>query len=303
MSKKVVIIGCGNVGMSYAYALLNQRTMVNELVLIDKDIDRALGEAKDLNHGIPFGPSKIDIKAGSYEDCSDADIVMISAGANQEVGETRMDLIDKNAKIFYNIVSGVKNSGFSGIYLVATNPVDVMTYITFKYAGIDHSKVIGTGTILDTARLRYTLGDKLNISSKNIHAYVLGEHGDSEFIPWSMAKIGLEDVNQYLEKDEKIAISYEVKNMAYEIIKTKGNTSYGIGMSMVKITNAILGNELSLLTVSSYDKNNNIFYGYPTILGSDGVIERLPITLTEEEQLELEFSIKTIKTAINSLND
>ncbi len=301
MSKKIVIVGCGNVGMSYAYALLNQRTMVNELVLIDKDNNRALGEAKDLNHGIPFGPSMMSIKAGDYSDCSDADIVMISAGANQEIGETRMDLIDKNAKIFYNIVSSIKDSGFNGIYLVATNPVDVMTYITWKYSENDTKKVIGTGTILDTARLRYTLGNRLKISPKNIHAYVLGEHGDSEFIPWSMAKIGLEDINQYLDNDEKKDISNDVKNMAYEIIKTKGNTSYGIGMSMVKITNAILANELSLLTVSSYDKNNNMFYGYPSIIGRNGIEERLPISLTNDEVMSLELSIETIKNAINNL--
>ena len=190
MNNKVVLIGCGNVGMSYAYALLNQRTSVQELVLIDLDKERIEGEAMDLNHCLAFAPSKIDIKVGDYSDCKDASIVVIAAGANQNPGETRMDLINKNSKIFKSIVTEVMNSGFDGIFLVATNPLDVMTYLTWKYSGLEAHRVLGSGTSLDTARLRYLIASKLDISPKNVHAYVIGEHGDSEFVPWSNVNIG-----------------------------------------------------------------------------------------------------------------
>ena len=182
MKNKVVLIGCGNVGMSYAYALLNQRTYVNELVLIDLDMKRVEGEVMDLNHCLAFAPSKIDIKAGDYKDCKEASIVVIAAGANQKIGETRMDLINKNSAIFKDIVTKVVDSGFNGIFIVATNPLDVMTYLTYKYSKFPHQKVIGSGTILDTARLRYLIAEKIKINPKNVHAYVIGEHGDSEFV-------------------------------------------------------------------------------------------------------------------------
>ena len=202
MNNKVVIIGCGNVGMSYAYALLNQRTYVNELVLIDLNKDRIVGEVMDLNHCLAFAPSKVAIKVGDYSDCKDAQIVCIAAGANQNPGETRMDLINKNSKIFKDIVTQVMNSGFQGIFLVATNPLDVMTYLTYKYSNMPPSKVIGSGTTLDTARLRYLISDRIGINPKNIHAYVIGEHGDSEFVPWSNVNVVLQNINQFLsEKD------------------------------------------------------------------------------------------------------
>ena len=168
MNNKVVIIGCGNVGMSYAYALLNQRTSVNELVLIDINKEKAIGEAMDLNHCLAFAPTKINIKAGDYSDCRDAKIVAIAAGANQEVGETRMDLINKNDKIFESIVKNVMENGFNGIFLIATNPVDIMTYITWKHSNMSPTKIIGTGTTLDTARLRYEISKNININTKKI---------------------------------------------------------------------------------------------------------------------------------------
>ena len=299
MNNKVVIIGCGNVGMSYAYALLNQRTYVNELVLIDKNKDKAIGEAMDLNHTLAFAPSKIDIKVGDYSDCKDAKIVAIAAGANQEVGESRMDLISKNDKIFKSIITDVEKSGFDGIYLIATNPVDIMTYITWFYSKKDPSKVLGTGTTLDTARLRYEIAKNININPKNIHAYVIGEHGDSEFVPWSNASVGLQNIRDYLDNDKLEEICDNVRNAAYEIIKRKGNTSYGIGMSMVRITNAILGNENLILTVSSYDKNNDVFVGGPTIINKDGAQERGYVKLTENETNKLQNSINILKEAIN----
>lgn len=303
MKNKVVIIGCGNVGMSYAYALLNQKTRVNELALIDLDEKRIEGEVMDLNHCLPFAPTPMTIKKGSYEDCSDATIVMIAAGANQNPGETRMDLINKNSKIFKEIVTKVMENGFNGIFLIATNPLDVMTYVTWKYSGLPHHKIIGSGTILDTARLRYMISEKLNISTRNIHAYVIGEHGDSEFVPWSSAQVGTQDIKDFISEEELNQISENVKNAAYEIINRKGATYYGIGMCLVRITNAILSDENSIITVSSYDKTNDIFVGGATIINKNGCKERMYIKLNEEETKKLEKSISIIKDAINSIEE
>jgi len=302
MKNKVVIIGCGNVGMSYAYALLNQKTKVTDLVLIDINKEKAIGEAMDLNHGLAFGPSKIVIKAGDYKDCSDAAIICIAAGANQEKGETRMDLIYKNTEIFRSIVKKVMESGFKGIFLVATNPVDVMTYVTWKESWLDHHKVIGTGTTLDTARLRFLISEQLHINPKNIHAYVMGEHGDSEFVAWSSATAGLIPLTTLLNKEEQQKIHEIVRDAAYEIINRKGNTSYGIGMSLVRITNAILEDENTILSVSSYDTKNNCFIGGPTILNRQGVSKRLYIDLSKEEEAKLQKSIDIINDAIKSID-
>ena len=302
MNNKVVLIGCGNVGMSYAYALLNQRTYVNELVLIDLDKKRVEGEAMDLNHCLAFAPSKITIKKGDYSDCKDAKIVVIAAGANQKENETRMDLIRKNSVIFKSIVNSVMESGFDGIFLVATNPLDVMTYLTFKYSNLPSSKVIGSGTILDTARLRFLVGEKLNINPKNVHAYVIGEHGDSEFVPWSNANVGLQNIKNYLSDEELEEIYLEVKNAAYEIIKRKGATYYGIGMCLVKITNSILGDENNIITVSSYDKINDVYIGLPSVINANGISEKVYIELNENETIKLQNSIDVIKKAIESLD-
>lgn len=301
MNNKVVIIGCGNVGMSYAYALLNQRTYVNELVLIDLNKERIEGEAMDLNHCLAFAPSKIKIKVGDYTDCKDAKIVCIAAGANQNPGETRMDLINKNSVIFKSIVENVMENGFDGIFLVATNPLDVMTYLTYKYSKLKPNKIIGSGTSLDTSRLRYLISDKLSISPKNVHAYVIGEHGDSEFIPWSNANIGLQNINDYLTKKDMDEIGLEVKNAAYQIIEKKGATYYGIGMCLVRITNAILGDENAIITVSNYDEDNDLFIGLPAIINSDGVKKKIYIELNEEETKKLQNSIDIIKEAINKI--
>lgn len=301
MNNKIVIIGCGNVGMSYAYALLNQNTNVNELVLIDLDKERAIGEAMDLNHGIAFAPGKISIKAGDYSDCKDADIVCIAAGANQNPGETRMDLINKNSVIFKSIVTEVMKNEFDGIFLIATNPLDVMTYLTWKYSNLPHSRIIGSGTSLDTSRLRFMIGEKLNISPKSVHAYIIGEHGDSEFAPFSNATIGLQNIHNFLNDDELNKIYHNVKNAAYEIINRKKATYYGIGMCLVRITNAILNNENSIITVSSYDKENDIFMGIPSIINRNGVRERVYVELNEEETKKLQNCVNIIKDAINTI--
>ncbi len=299
---KIVLIGCGNVGMSYAYALLNQNTSVNELVLIDLNKERVIGEVMDLNHCLAFAPNKIDIKAGDYSDCKDAKIVVIAAGANQNKGETRMDLIHKNSKIFKDIIKNVMASGFDGIFLVATNPLDIMTYLTWKYSGLPTNKIIGTGTSLDTARLRYMIADKLSVSPKNVHAYVIGEHGDSEFVPWSNANIGLQNIKDYLNEKQLDEIYISVRDAAYEIINRKGATYYGIGMCLVRITNAILNNENSIITVSTYDENNNIFVGLPAIINKKGIKGKIFVNLTEEETKKLQHSIDIIKDAITKIS-
>lgn len=303
MNNKVVIIGCGNVGMSYAYALVNQRTFVNELVLIDLDMDRVVGEVADLNHCLAFAPSKLSIKAGDYSDCRDASIVCIAAGANQNPGETRMDLIKKNSVIFKSIVDNVVKSGFSGIFLIATNPLDVMTYITYKYSGFDPSRVIGSGTSLDTSRLRYIIGEKLGVNPKNVHAYVIGEHGDSEFVPWSNANISLQNIRDYLTDDELDEIYINVRDAAYDIINRKGSTHYGIGTCLVRITNAILGDENSIITISTYDSVNDVYVGCPAILNKSGVKKKIHIKLNKSEEMKLENSISIIKKAIESIKE
>lgn len=279
---KVIIIGCGNVGMSYAYALVNQKCNVDELVLVDINEDKAIGEAADLNHSIPYSPNNIIIKAGNYSDCKNAKIVMIAAGANQNTGETRLDLISKNLDIFKNIIKQVMNTKFNGIFLIATNPVDVMSYITYKYSKLPASKIVGTGTSLDTARLRYILSKKFEILPQNVHAYVLGEHGDSEFVAWSSAMIGSVKIDTLLSESEKSQISKEVRESAYKIIEKKGNTSYGIGMCLVRITNAILNDENAIITVSAFDKN--IYISSPCIINRKGIKRRLKIELTLKEQ-------------------
>ena len=212
MKNKVVLIGCGNVGIAYAYALVNQHTFVSELVMIDINEEKTQGEVMDLNHCLAYSPSKIKIRLGDYSDCKDARIVVIAAGVNQQPGETRMDLIYKNANIFKSIIKNVSDNDFKGIYLIATNPLDVMTYLTLKYSGVSPKRVIGTGAVLDTARLRYILSEKLNMCPKDIDAYVIGEHGDSEFIPWSNANVAYKKISELLPQEELFKIENDVRN-------------------------------------------------------------------------------------------
>lgn len=300
---KVIIIGCGNVGMSYAFSLLNQNTNVNELVLIDINKDRIIGEVMDLNHCLAFSPSKIDIRVGDYSDCRDAKLIVIAAGANQNPGETRMDLINKNSKIFKSIITEVMKNNFKGYFLVATNPLDIMTYITYKYSGMKPNKVIGSGTSLDTARLRYIVGEKVGINPKSIHTYVIGEHGDSEFVLWSSALIGSEKIDKYLTQDEMIKIEDDVRNAAYEIIDRKGATYYGIAMCLTRITTAILNNENTIITVSSYDEENDIYFSTPSVINKDGATKKMKIELNNEEQEKLDNSINVIKDAIKRIEE
>lgn len=291
--RKVVIIGTGFVGMSYAYAMLN-RNVCDELVLIDIDKKRAIGEAMDLNHGLAFSSSNMRIYAGEYSDCSDADIVAICAGVSQKPGETRTDLLQGNAEVFKSIVKPVIESGFDGIFLIATNPVDIMTRITCKLSGFDSSRVFGTGTTLDTARLRYLLGDYFSIDPRNVHAYVMGEHGDSEFVPWSQAMVTTKPVLEICEesqgkytREEMEALSVEVREAAYKIIEAKRATYYGIGMAMTRITQAVFGNENSVLTVSAklngqYGQKD-VYVGVPAVVNRNGIrdVVRLPLSKAE----------------------
>lgn len=291
--RKVVLIGTGFVGMSYAYAMLNQN-ICNELALIDINKEKAHGEAMDLNHGLAFAGNNMKIYAADYDTCHDADIVVICAGVSQKPGETRPDLLKRNTKVFKSVIDPVVSSGFSGIFLIATNPVDVMTHVTCTLSGFDPSRVIGTGTTLDTARLRFLLGEYFDIDPKNVHAYVMGEHGESEFVPWSQAMIGTKSVtkivNEYgdrFKKEEMDAIGLKVKNAAQEIIAAKQSTYYGIGMSLVRVTKAIFGNENSILTVSAYLNGEygqkDVYVGNPCVVGRQGIKAKVTLDLDENE--------------------
>ena len=299
---KIVVVGCGNVGMAYSYALINQRVFIDELVLIDVNKEKCEGEALDLNHCMAYSPSKIKVRVGTYNDCKDARIVVIAAGANQNPGETRMDLIGKNSVIFKDIIGQVMESGFKGIFLVATNPLDIMTYLTLKYSNLPVNKVIGSGTTLDTARLRYLISERLDVCPKDIEAYVIGEHGDSEFIPWSNANIAFKRIDELIIKEDLDIIENEVRNSAYEIINKKGATYYGIGMCLVRITNAILEDKNIVLPVSSWDKENKICISTPAIVGRDGAKGKIFIPLNEEEKDKFVNSINIIKDAIKKLD-
>lgn len=292
--RKIVLVGTGMVGMSFAYSALNQ-AICDELVLVDIDKNRALGEAMDLNHGLAFAGSSMKIYAGEYDDCADADLVVISAGVNQKPGESRLDLLKRNAAVFQSIIEPVVRSGFGGIFLVATNPVDIMTRVTYELSGFNPNRVFGTGTTLDTARLRYLLGDYFSVDPRNIHAYVIGEHGDSEFVPWSQAMIATKSVIDVCEQsggryrlEEVQRLSTEVRDAAQQIIAAKKATYYGIGMAMVRICRAVLGNENSVLTVSACLRGEygrrGVYAGAPCIVNSNGVNRVLELSLSEEEQ-------------------
>lgn len=309
--RKVVLVGCGMVGMSYAYSLLNQN-VCDELVLVDIDKKRAEGEAMDLNHGLAFSGSNMKIYAGEYDDCRDADIVVISAGVAQKPGETRLDLLKRNAKVFRSIIDPITSSGFNGLFLVATNPVDIMTRITYALSGFNPRRVLGTGTALDTARLRYLLGEYLTVDPRNVHAYVMGEHGDSEFVPWSQAMVSTKPVMELCQEmgdrvcQNRLAeIEEEVRGAAYKIIEAKKATYYGIGMAMTRITRAILGDENSVLTVSAMLKGEygqtDVFAGVPCIINKNGIQKVLPLSLDERELEQLSASCKMLKDSFEQM--
>ena len=309
--KKVALIGTGFVGMSFAYALLNSGEC-DQLVLIDINKEKAKGEAMDLNHGLPFAKRNMLIYAGDYCDCCDADIVVIAAGVAQKEGEDRISLLKRNYEVFKSIIDPVIQSGFNGIFLVATNPVDIMTKITYEISGFDSDRVIGSGTTLDTARLRYLLGDYFSIDPRNVHAYVIGEHGDSEIVPWSQAYITTKKIYDIIDSsngkfsfDDIYTLGKNVTEAAQEIIKAKNATYYGIGMALVRIVRAIFGDENSALTVSVLLKGqygvNNVYAGLPAIIGRNGIKEIIVLDLKENERTSFINSCNFLKTTAKEI--
>ena len=310
-NRKVILIGTGMVGMSYAYALLNQNAC-DELVLLDIDRQRAEGEAMDLNHGLAFSGSHMKIYAGDYRDCANADIVVICAGVAQKPGESRLDLLQRNTRVFQSIIDPVTESGFNGIFLVATNPVDIMTRVTCALSGFNPRRVLGTGTALDTARLRYLLGEYFSVDPRNIHAYVMGEHGDSEFVPWSQAMLATKPILSICEEsggrfcaEDMEKITEEGRGAAQKIITAKKATYYGIGMALVRITRAIFGNESSVLTVSAMLRGeygqSDVFVGAPCIVGRNGIQRTLTLSLNEEELEKFRLSCDTLREFYDGL--
>ncbi|EEM17353.1 MULTISPECIES: L-lactate dehydrogenase [Bacillus] len=301
---RVALVGTGAVGCSYAYCMINQG-VAEEFVLVDVNEAKAEGEAMDLSHAVPFAPAPTRVWKGSYEDCKDADLVVITAGLPQKPGETRLDLVEKNAKIFKQIVRSIMDSGFDGIFLIATNPVDILTYVTWKESGLPKERVIGSGTTLDSARFRYMLGEYFNIDSHNIHAYIIGEHGDTELPVWSHVSIGIQKLQTILEKDNDLnqqdldEIFINVRDAAYHIIERKGATYYGIGMSLLRVTKAILNDENSVLTVSAYLEGQygqkDVYIGVPAVLNRQGVREILEVELSEDEELKFDHSVQVLK--------
>ena len=310
--RKLVLVGTGFVGMSMAYAILSQGAArgVNELVLVDVLKDKAIGEAMDLCHGLPCSSSHMKIKAGDYSECADADIVVITAGLSQKPGQTRLELSEANAKIMKDITIQVVNSGFKGIFLIASNPVDLMTKVVQEVSKFPTSRVIGSGTALDTARLRFMVGEYLNVSNKNVHAYIMGEHGDSSFVPWEHAYVGCKKITDILKdagKDmsdlEKIHI--EVRDAAYEIINKKKATYYGIGLGLAKIVKTIMNDTNEILTVSAYLNGEygqeDIYIGVPAIVNSNGARELLKLELSKENQEKLNNSANILRTNMENI--
>lgn len=300
-NNKIMIVGTGNVGASIAYAILNQRTAVNEIILTDIIAKDAEGEAMDLRDALAVAPSYVKISNGTYKDAKDCDIVVITAGAAQKPGETRMQLLQKNANILKGMIEQIMDSGFDGIFLVVSNPMDVLTFLTMKYSGLPAERVIGSGTVLDSARLRARIAGYLNVNPKSVHAYQIGEHGDTELTAWSLADVGGQKVTDLLPKKTLTDISNFVKNEAYDIIDKKGATYYGIATCVAQILNCIFNDEMRVLAVSSYDHFSHTSFGFPSVVGRQGVIRRLDIKLSEQEGIDLQKSINALKKAIDSV--
>ena len=301
--RKVVLVGTGFVGMSMAYSFLSTGG-IDELVLLDVAKEKAVGEAMDLQHGLPYARGKMEIYAGDYADCRDASIVVITAGAAQKPEETRLDLTAKNAKIMKSVVESIMASGFDGILIIASNPVDGMTYLAQKVSGLPKERVIGSGTILDTARLRYMMSEYLDVSSSNMHAYIMGEHGDSSFVPWTHAYVGSKSLLELLdEKGKPLSdlhdIYTNVQQAAYEIINRKKATFYGIGLSLNRLVHAVLDDENAILTVSAYQEGEyqqkGLYIGVPAVVNREGVREVIRLKLNEVDQAKFDSSCRTLK--------
>ncbi len=308
--KKIVVIGCGAVGATFAYTVL-LTGLANELVLIDINKDKAEGDALDLNHGLLLA-HQMKIYAGDYPDCSDADIIVITAGAAQKPNETRLDLMQRNVSIYQNILDNILKYNKKAIFLIATNPVDILTYITIKLTNLPSNQIIGSGTLLDSSRFRFLISDKTKVDPRNIHGLIVGEHGDSELPVWSLMNISGVDQEQikkgtrlFLSDEDKQAIFNNTKNAAYQIIEKKGATYYAIALALAKICEAILDDEKSIIPVSVYLKNykgiNDICLGIPSIIGRDGIEEILDISLTLEEEKQLIKSANKLQEFIKQI--
>ncbi|MBQ2695362.1 L-lactate dehydrogenase [Candidatus Saccharibacteria bacterium] len=300
-NNKVMIVGTGNVGASIAFALVNQRTAVNEIILTDIIAKDAEGEAMDLRDALAVAPSYVKIRNGTYKDAKDCDVVVITAGVAQKPGETRLQLLRKNVNILKGMIEQIMDSGFDGIILMVTNPMDVMTYFALKFSGLPSERVIGSGTVLDSARLRQRVAGYLNVNPKSVHAYQVGEHGDSEVSLWSLADIGGQRVLDMLPKESLEQISEFVQHEAYDIIEKKGATYYGIATCVAQILNCILNDEMRVLPVSSYDGFSGTCFGWPSVVGRKGVMRRLDVKISEQEGISLQKSINVLQKAIKSV--
>ena len=307
--RKAAIIGCGFVGASSAVSLVH-KGFFSELVLIDANHAKAEGEAMDLSHGRPF-TSPMKIYAGSYDDISDCSLIIITAGANQKPGETRLDLVHKNVAIFKSIIPEITKRNFEGILLIVANPVDILTYAALKISGYPKERVLGSGTVLDSARFRYLLSEHLNVDSRSVHAYIIGEHGDSELAVWSSANvsgIGINDfceLRGHYEHDEAMDRIYRtVRDSAYEIIERKGATYYGVAMAVSRIAESIIRNEHSVLPVSSLMEGEygltDLCISVPTIVSAKGAEQVLEIPLSQEEKEKLQKSAAELKKVLDS---
>lgn len=300
--QKVVLVGDGSVGSSYAFAMA-QQGLAEEFVIIDVVKKLTEGDALDLEDATAFTAPK-NIYSGDYSDCSDADLVVITAGAAQKPGETRLDLVDKNLHILSSIVKPVVDSGFNGIFLVAANPVDILTYATWKFSGFPKSKVIGSGTSLDTSRLRVALAKKLNLDPRDVIAYIMGEHGDTEFAAYSSATAGSKPIKELAEKagisfDDSLKIEDETRNKAYEIINRKGATFYGVATALMRISKAILRDENAVLPISASLEGeyglNDIFIGTPAVVNASGLASVIEAPLDDREKDLMQKSADTLR--------
>ena len=309
-NRKAAIIGCGFVGSASAFSLM-QSGLFSELVLIDANREKAEGEALDIAHGIPFA-RQMKIYAGDYDDIMDSAVIIVTAGANQKPEKTRLDLVHKNVNIFKSIIPEVAKRDYQGILLIVANPVDILTYTALKLSGMPENRVIGSGTVLDTARLKYRLGEHLSVDSRSVHAFIVGEHGDSEIAVFSSANVSGIPLNRFCEMrghfEHEAAtrrIAEEVKNSAYEIIAKKHATYCGIAMSVKRICEAIVRDEKSILPVSSMMHGeygiSDVALSMPAIVGKDGVETRVPISISEEEEAKLKESADTLKKVIEGL--
>lgn len=305
--RKIMLVGTGFVGMSFAYSLLSEKG-IDELVLVDVNTDKAKGEQMDLSDGLLYANSKMKITAGSYADAADTNIVVLTAGAAQKHGQSRLELVKINANITKGVCEELKKNNFDGLLVVANNPVDIMTYVAWKTSGLPKNHVIGSGTVLDSARLRHALSERLGFASSNIHAYIMGEHGDSSFVPWIHTYIGTKHLLEYLDENnielsELQDIYISVRDKAYKIIELKKATYYGIGLALKRIVSAILNNEKAILPVSSYQNGEygreGYFIGTPTVVGSNGIEQVISLPLNENDQQRFNHSFDTLKKTID----